>query len=242
MKKGYLDDLSEWAGKYPKRWRGSVTTAFMAVKEDVKTGLDAGYGIKMIWRHMQETGRIDCSYKTFYLYTQRYIRQAEDKDDKGQPPNSSSTTETPATEETPEVKIAKGDDSADSEKAELEPWELKFKIAEEKIAAMKKKHPNLRIDPKPIPENDKALAKKEILPVAKSDGQEQKKETETEIDDDPWAERMQKLREVREKHKIKSFQWNPVPMTMAEIIRGKRDDPKDKSQKEDSQASKDQKR
>ena len=33
---------------------------------------------------------------------------------------------------------------------------------------------------------------------------------------------MQKLREVREKHKIKSFEWNPVPMTMAEIIRGKR--------------------
>ena len=91
---------------------------------------------------------------------------------------------------------------------------------------MKKKHPNLRIDPKPIPENDKELAKKEIHPVAKSDDQDQKKETE--IDDNPYAERMQKLREVREKHKIKSFQWNPAPMTMAEIIRGKRDPPKDK--------------
>ena len=53
---------------------------------------------------------------------------------------------------------------------------------------------------------------------------------------------MQKMREVREKHKIKSFEWNPTPMTMAEIERGTRDDPKEKSQKEDSQASKDRKR
>ena len=178
---------------------------------------------------MRDTGRLNCNYRTFRLHVHRYIRQAADKDDKGKAVDSAPPTETSAVEETAEVKTAKNDDSADSEKAELEPWGKKFKIAEEKIAAMKKKHPNFRIDPKPIPENDKALAKKEILPVAKSDGQEQKKETETEIDDDPWAERMQKLREVREKHKIKSFQWNPVPMTMAEIIRGKRDDPKEKS-------------
>ena len=50
------------------------------------------------------------------------------------------------------------------------------------------------------------------------------------------------MREVREKNKIKSFEWNPTPMTMAELIRGKRDDPKEKSQKDDSQASKDQER
>ena len=46
---------------------------------------------------------------------------------------------------------------------------------------MKNKTPqDFRIDPKPIPENDKALAKEEILPVAKSDGQEQKEKTAAE--------------------------------------------------------------
>ena len=231
MKKGYLDDLSEWLDSHPKTkqgFRNSAKIAFLAVKDDVKTALDAGYPMSMVWKHMRDTGKLNCSYRMFCAYVQRYIRQAADKNDKDKAVDSSSTAETSAVEETSSVKTAKDDDSQNSEKAELEPWEKKFKIAEEKIAAMKKKHPNFRIDPKPIPENDKALAKKEILPVAKSDGQEQKKETETEIDDDPWAERMQKLREVREKHKIKSFQWNPVPMTMAEIIRGKRDPPKEK--------------
>ena len=228
MEKSYLDELSEWLDSHPKIKEGlnkSGKIAFLTVKDDVKTALDAGYPMSVVWKHMCDAGKLKCGYDSFRVHVHRYIRQAADE---GKAADNSPPTETPAAEKTPEVKIAKGDDSADSETAELEPWELKFKIAEEKIAAMKKKHPNLRIDPKPIPENDKALAKKEILPVAKSDGQEQKKETETEIDDNPYAERMQKLREVREKHKIKSFQWNPVPMTMAEIIRGKRDPPKDK--------------
>ena len=240
MKKGYLDDLSEWLDSHPKIRQGlrnHVKIAFLTVKDDVKTALDSGYPMSVVWKHMRDTGKLNCSYDTFCRHVQRYIRQPADE---GKAANSSPTAKTSASEETSEVKIAEDSNSAESETAELEPWEKKFKIAEEKIAAMKKKHPNFRINPKPIPENDKALAKKEILPVAKSDGQEQKKEPE--IDDNPWAERMQKLREVREKHKIKSFQWNPVPMTMAEIIRGKRDDPKEKSQKDDSQARKDQER
>ena len=233
MKKGYLDDLSEWANKQPTTKNQSKMVAFIAAKDDVKTALDAGYEIKVVWRNMKETGRVNCSYNTFCLHVQRYIHPPADK---GKAANSSPTT---TAEETAAVKTAKNDDSADSEKAELEPWEKKLKVAKEKIAAMKNKTPQEGIDPKPIPENDKALAKEEILPVAKSDGREQKKETE--IDDDPWAERKKKMREVREKHKIKSFEWNPVSMTMGEIIRGKRDDPKEKSQEDDSQARKDQK-
>ena len=121
--------------------------------------------MSVVWKYLRDTGRMNCSYDMFRIYVQRHIRQAADKNDKGKAADSSSTAETSAVEETAEVKTAKNDDSADSEKAELEPWEKKFKIAEEKIAAMKKKHPNFRIDPKPIPENDKALAKKRFFPL-----------------------------------------------------------------------------
>ena len=66
---------------------------------------------------------MNCSYDMFRIYVQRHIRQAADKNDKGKAADSSSTAETSAVEETAEVKTAKNDDSADSEKAELEPWE-----------------------------------------------------------------------------------------------------------------------
>ena len=178
MKKGYLDDLSEWLDSHPKikqGFRNSAKIAFLAVKDDVKTALDSGYPMLLIWKHMCATGKLNCSYRMFCAYVQRYIRQAADEDKKGNAADSAPPTETSAAEETAAVKTAKNDDSADSEKAELEPWEKKLKVAEEKIAAMKNKTPK---DGIPKPTENKELAKEEILPVAKSDGQEQKKETE----------------------------------------------------------------
>ena len=46
MKKDCLDDLSEWLASHleiKQSTRGSVKIAFLAVKDDVKTALDAGY-------------------------------------------------------------------------------------------------------------------------------------------------------------------------------------------------------
>ena len=137
---------------------------------------------------------------------------------KAKPPIVPLPQKTPAAEKTPEVKIAedsdvktaKGNDSEDSEKAEMEPWELKLKIAGEKIAAMKNNVPTRKDPPPPPPKKKVEIDEKTGRPV------------------DPYAEQKEKMREVREKHKIKSFEWNPVSMTMAEIIRGKRDDPKEK--------------
>ena len=154
-----------------------------------------------------DAGKLNCGYDSFRVHVRRYIRQPADE---GKAADSSPPTETPAAEKTPEVKIAKGDDSEDSEKAELEPWELKLKIAGEKIAAMKNNVPTRKDPPPPPPKKKVEIDEKTGRPV------------------DPYAEQKEKMREVREKHKIKSFEWNPVSMTMAEIIRGKRDEPKEK--------------
>ena len=122
MEKGCPPDLSEWLDSHPEIRQGlrdHVKIAFLAVKDDVKTALDSGYPMQVVWKYMQDVGKLSCSYSAFCANVRRYIRQPADE---GKAADSSPTTETPAAEKTPEVKTAKGDDSEDSEKAELEPW------------------------------------------------------------------------------------------------------------------------
>ena len=211
MGKSYRDELSEWLSSHPKkkeRLSKSGKIAFLAVKDDVKTVLDDGYTMLVVWEHMSDSGKLKCSYNTFCNHVHRYIRQPAGE---AKAADSSPPTEKPAAEKTPEVKTAKGDDSQDAEKAEreLEPWELSFKIAEEKIAAMKPNVPEKRDPPPP--------------------------EKKVELDEngrpvDPYAEQKRLARESYLKNKPKKFSWNPVQMTDGEISRGKRDDPKDKKE------------
>ena len=211
MKKGFLDDLSEWLDSHPEIRQGlgnGVKIAFLAVKDDVKTALDAGYPMTAVWKYMRDTGKLTCNYKTFSTYTHRYIRQPADE---GKAADSSPPKDKPAAEKTPEVKTAKGDDSEDSEKAEreLEPWELKFKIANEKIAAMKPNVPSKKIIPPPPPKK-KVELDENGRPV------------------DPHTKRKRLMKESLERDEPKRFLWNPTQMTDGEISRGRRDDPKDK--------------
>ena len=56
MEKSYLDELSEWLDSHPKIKEGlnkSGKIAFLTVKDDVKTALDAGYPMSVVWKHMQ---------------------------------------------------------------------------------------------------------------------------------------------------------------------------------------------
>ena len=154
---------------------------------------------------MQDTGKLNCEYDSFRVHVRRYIRQPADE---AKAVDSSPPTETPAAEKTPEVKTAKGDDSEDSEKAELEPWQLQLKIANEKIAGMKKNVPTIK-DPPPPEEKEEELDE-DGLPV------------------DPYAERKRLMKESFERNKPKRFLWNPRQLTDGEISRGKRDEPEEK--------------
>ena len=220
MEKSYLDELSEWLDSHPKIKEGlnkSGKIAFLTVKDDVKIALDSGYPMTVVWKHMSDAGKLNCSYKMFCVYTQRYIRQPADE---AKAVDSFPSTEKPAAEKTPEVKTAKGDDSQDSEKAELEeePWRLQLKIAKEKIAAMKPNVPEKRDPPPPPPEEKKVELAEDGYPV------------------DPHAEQKRLAEESYEKNKTKRFSWNPTQMTDGELSRGKMDDPKDKK-KEGNQNS-----
>ncbi len=76
MPKTYPEELAEWVkereAKKPRQDKHLV--AFLAVKSDVQTALDAGYAMKTIWEHMKETDRLRCRYETFTQHVKRYIK------------------------------------------------------------------------------------------------------------------------------------------------------------------------
>lgn len=74
----FADELAAWVKKKPAKQprQDRHVIAFLAVKEDVKSALDAGYSMKTIWEYMQETGRIATRYETFTLHVKRYIKNA----------------------------------------------------------------------------------------------------------------------------------------------------------------------
>lgn len=47
--------------------------AFLAVRADVQEAIAAGYAVKTIWEHLNETGKIPCRYETFLKHVRRHI-------------------------------------------------------------------------------------------------------------------------------------------------------------------------
>jgi Family of unknown function (DUF5338) len=77
MGKTYSEELAEWLkGREARKPRHKHVVAFLAVKSDVQTALDAGYAMKTIWEHMKETSRLRCRYETFTQHVKRYIKTA----------------------------------------------------------------------------------------------------------------------------------------------------------------------
>lgn len=80
MGKDYLDDLQEWV-KQKKGLNGrspnSARVVFLALRDDVKSAIDAGYSMVTIWEHMYETGRVTTTYETFRRHVKRYIHERQ---------------------------------------------------------------------------------------------------------------------------------------------------------------------
>lgn len=78
MGKDYLADLQEWVAQKKGLNSSSANTArvvFLAIRDDVKSAIDAGYSLTTIWEHMHETGRVSTTYETFRRHVKRYIRE-----------------------------------------------------------------------------------------------------------------------------------------------------------------------
>jgi hypothetical protein len=63
----FLEELAKWAtgaSQTIKPRRKETLAAFLAVREEVKEAIAAGYALKTIWEHMHETGRVSFRYET----------------------------------------------------------------------------------------------------------------------------------------------------------------------------------
>lgn len=76
MAKTYPKQLGDWVKQRVSTRRDMNLVAFLAVREDVKVAVEAGFSVKTVWRNMRETGRIDFGYDTFLNHVNRLIRRA----------------------------------------------------------------------------------------------------------------------------------------------------------------------
>jgi len=98
MAKHYADELAEWVRERPaaRPRQDRSTVAFLAVRDDVKAALAAGFSMKTIWAHLHATGRIASRYETFTLHVKRHIRTPPPAHPPAPPPPDSPPDSPPA--------------------------------------------------------------------------------------------------------------------------------------------------
>ena len=80
MTEKYTDELAKWVEKRKSSSkRDKNTVAFLAVRDDVISALEAGYSVKTVWEHMHEKGRIQYAYETFLKHVKRFKEKKSDQ-------------------------------------------------------------------------------------------------------------------------------------------------------------------
>jgi hypothetical protein len=77
MAKTYPELLGEWVKRRESTKRDKNLVAFLAVRDDVRDAVKAGYAVKTIWANMYEEKRVTFGYDTFLNYVNRHIRRPE---------------------------------------------------------------------------------------------------------------------------------------------------------------------
>ena len=78
MAEDFSNQLAQWVQQRGLQTSDKNLVAFMAVHDDVKLAIDAGYAVKTVWANLRETGRIDLGYKTFLNYVRRCLGPSPD--------------------------------------------------------------------------------------------------------------------------------------------------------------------
>lgn len=81
MKNSKTKDIDEWFAKKvkenPRRKTGAM--AFIAIKDEVNNGLQAGYTKTVLFEYFTDTNKLSCCFETFLRYIRRYIDLAPSK-------------------------------------------------------------------------------------------------------------------------------------------------------------------
>jgi hypothetical protein len=110
MGRNITDALAEWVAKQqtPRRQDAQVV-AFLAVRADVATALEAGYSVKTVWAFLKDEGRITSSYEAFRRHVQRHIRSGQKGGTNGKQVTRFPADERPSSAPAPaQIKDAKG--------------------------------------------------------------------------------------------------------------------------------------
>ncbi|MYN08889.1 TraK family protein [Pseudoduganella aquatica] len=78
MGKNYPDQLGDWVRQRAATTRDKNLVAFLAVRDDVRAALDAGYAAKTVWSNLRESKRIAVSYTAFLRYVRKFLNQSDD--------------------------------------------------------------------------------------------------------------------------------------------------------------------
>jgi hypothetical protein len=90
MSKTYPEVLADWVKREDASRPDRNIVAFLAVREEVREAVDAGYSITAIWKNMRADGRIAASYETFRRHMKRYLRPVSEAASAALPPTSTS--------------------------------------------------------------------------------------------------------------------------------------------------------
>ena len=71
MAENFSNQLAQWVEQRGLQRSDQNRVAFLAVCDDVKLAIDAGYAVKTVWANLRDTGRIDFGYKTFHMGARR---------------------------------------------------------------------------------------------------------------------------------------------------------------------------
>lgn len=99
MAKNYPEQLGDWVTHRAATTRDKNLVAFLAVRDDVRAALEAGFAAKTVWSNLHESKRIAVSYTAFLRYVRKFLDQAAvtpgSSQDPSTPPDASSRNITP---------------------------------------------------------------------------------------------------------------------------------------------------
>lgn len=75
MEKPYPEVLGEWVRTDGASRPDRNLVAFLAVRDEVREAVAAGYSVAAIWRNLHAKKRIEVCYETFRRNVNRYVRQ-----------------------------------------------------------------------------------------------------------------------------------------------------------------------
>lgn len=75
MTKCYTEELSDWMRQQqqPAARTRTGLVDFLAVRQDVRAAIEAGYSLKLIWQHLHSTDRIRYRYETFLRHVHQHL-------------------------------------------------------------------------------------------------------------------------------------------------------------------------